>query len=219
MSTTLEQVIEKNQNLIYKVATKYSKYYSIEDLFQVGIIGLIKAYKNYKEDLNAKFTTYAYPYIIGEIVDFVGRDRTIKVTPEQLKIYKAYEKSSEALSQKYNKIPSFKEVCDFMELPEDVVYTAILSSEFTLSLDRTVLDDTTTFYDFTGYSNTEQIDNAIDVKKEMESLSELDKQIIYCRYFRDYTQSETASCLGISQVQVSRYEKQALQNMRKNIMI
>lgn len=219
MKVPVEVLIEKNKNLIYKVATKYSKYYSIDDLFQVGVIGLIKAAKNYKSDAGSKFTTYAYPYIIGEVVDFVSHDRTIKVTTDQLKIYKAYEKASDALSQKYNRVPSFTEVCEFMELPEDVVYNAILTSEFTLSLDNTPTDEEkNTYYDITGYSNSEQIDTSIDIRSEIESLNDFDKKIIYCRYFKDLTQQETANYLGVSQVQVSRYEKSALQSMRKNIM-
>lgn len=219
MRVPVEILIEENKNLIYKVAAKYSKYYSIDDLFQVGVIGLIKAAKNYKSNVGTKFTTYAYPYIIGEVVDYVSHDRTIKVTSDQLKIYKAYEKASDALSQKYNKIPSFSEVCEFMELPEDIVYNAILSSEYTLNLDNNPTDDeTTTYYDFTGYTNVEEIDNQIDIKSEINALNEFDKKIIYCRYFKDLTQQETAKYLGISQVQVSRYEKNALQNMKKNIM-
>ena len=217
MKVPVELLIEKNEKLIYKVASKYTKYYNIDDLFQVGVIGLIKAAKNYKKNMNTKFSSYAYLYIIGEIVDFVAHDRNIKVTSEQLKTYKLYEETSEILCQQNNKVPTFSEVCKYMDLPEDYVYNAILSSEFTISLDNTT-NDNSSLYDITGYNNVDNIDKTIDVRREINNLNELNKKIIYCRYYKDLTQSETANYLGMSQVQVSRYEKSALESIRENIM-
>lgn len=88
----------ETKDMIYKICYKYSKYYSVEDLFQVGVIGLMKAKRNFNSNMNTKFTTYAYNYILGEIIEFIKNDRTIKVSSDTLKLYKAYEKSKDFLT-------------------------------------------------------------------------------------------------------------------------
>ena len=106
MTETIEELINENKNFIYKIASKYSKYYSIEDLFQVGAIGFIKAYKKYKS-VGVKFTTYAYKYVLGEIIEYIRNDRTMKVSSDILKLYKSYEKTKDFLVQKLNRMPTF----------------------------------------------------------------------------------------------------------------
>ena len=219
MKDEIQNLINNNEKLIYKIASKYSKFYPIEDLFQVGVIGLINAYKNFKEDNNTKFTSYAYQYIFGEIINFIKKDRVIKTSKDSLKIYKLYEKSKDILSQKFNRIPLFSEVCEFIELDESIVLNAIRESEFVLSLDSKIKDDEeTSFIEYYGVDYRNEIDNLIDLKNMLENLSQEDRQLIELRYYKDYTQSETANILGISQVQVSRYEKNILTKMKKNIV-
>ena len=219
MKTELEKIkiIKDNQNLIYKLASKYSKYYPIEDLFQEGVKGVIKAIENYKEDSNTKFSTYAYDYILGEIVRFINSDRTMKVSPELLKIYKSYEKSKDYLTGDLGRIPTFYEICTFMELDPLIVSDAIEKSEFSLSLDGVMNDDNFTLEKVIGKDSRERIDDLIDLRTELERLTEEERKIIELRYFRDYTQSETAEILGINQVQVSRNESKILKRIKTNI--
>ncbi len=217
MRDEVEKIIYKNKNLIYKIASRYSNYYSMEDLFQVGVIGIIKAYNNYNKESNAEFTTYAYKYILGEIVKYISNDRLMKVNPEIIKIYKCYEKTKDCLTNKLGRNPSFEEICEFMGMDGSTVLYAIEKSEFAVSMDSVLGEDGFTLESVLGSDNTVQIDNKIDLQDELNKLPEDERKIIELRYYKDYTQSETAEELGISQVQVSRYENKILKKIKTNI--
>lgn len=219
MTEEITTLVKQYERLIYKIASKFSPKYPIEDLFQVGVIGLINAKKNYKSDQGTKFTTYAYQYVLGEMLDFIKKDRTIKVSKDSLKIYKLYEQAKETLAQRKKQIPTFSEICEFLELDEETVYDAIKMSEYVLSTDSSLREDeNTTFIETCGEDRRETIDSLLDLKMELMSLPEFERKLVDLRYFKDYTQSETATILGISQVQVSRNEKHILAKIKKNIV-
>lgn len=219
MTEEMTTLVKQYERLIYKIASKFSPKYPIEDLFQVGVIGLINAKKNYKSNQGTKFTTYAYQYVLGEMLDFIKKDRTIKVSKDSLKIYKLYEQAKETLAQRKKQIPSFSEICEFLELDEETVYDAIKMSEYVLSTDSSLREDeNTTFIETCGEDRRETIDSLLDLKIELMNLPEFERKLVDLRYFKDYTQSETATILGISQVQVSRNEKHILAKIKKNIV-
>ncbi len=217
MNREIEMLIDENKNLIYKIASKYSYYYNMEDLFQVGVIGLIKAYKNYKMDSTCKFTTYAYKYIFGEIIEFIKNDRTMKVSEDAIKIYKSYEKSKEFLTNKLNREVSLLEVASFMNIDPVYLENTISSCEFTVSLDASMNEDDFSLENVVGEDKRELLDDLIDLRNELEMLNENDRKLIELRYFKDYTQSETARTLGMSQVQVSRSESAILKRIKTKI--
>lgn len=217
MNREIEMLIEENKNLIYKIASKYSYYYNIEDLFQVGVIGLIKAYKNYKMDSTSKFSTYAYKYIFGEIIEFIKNDRAMKVSDDAMKIYKSYEKAKEFLTNKLNREVSLIEVASFMNIDPLYLENTISSCEFTVSLDAKIAEDDFSLENVVGEDKRELLDDLIDLRNELDSLDENDRKLIELRYFKDYTQSETASALGMSQVQVSRSESAILKRIKTKI--
>lgn len=218
MIKDLEEVILENKNFIYKIASKYSKHYNIEDLFQVGTIGFIKAYKNYKES-NTKFTTYAYKYVLGEIIEYIKNDRNMKVSSDMLKLYKSYVQTKEYLSHEYSRCVSTYEVSAYLRVDEQILNEAILKSEFAVSLERDLNDDNFTLEKIIGFDRTNTIDDLIDLKNELNSLTPYERKIIELRYLKDYTQSETATILGLSQVQVSREESKVLKKIRSNITV
>lgn len=213
----LENLVKENAKLIYKIASKYSGYYNIEDLFQEGVKGLDKARKNYDVNSNTKFSTYAFKYILGEIVSYVKNDRTIKVGTDTLKLYNAYEKTRDYLTGKLNRYPSFEEISNFMGIDQNILADAINKCEFTVSYDNNLNEDDFSLESVIGMDNTENIDNLIDLKEALENLSEEERKLIELRYFGDYTQSETATYLNMTQVQVSRSEQKILKKMRTNI--
>ena len=202
-------LIKESEGLIYKIASKYSMYYSIEDLYQVGSIGVIKAYKNYKKDTSVKFSTYAYKYILGEIIEFIRCDRNIKVSEEYMSLYKKYLSIRSLLTSKLEREPSFSEICSFMEIDEGVLRNVIETISFTKSTDESD-------YDY-GNDKREEIDNKILLENELSSMDDFDRNLIEYRYYQGYTQSETADVLGVSQVKVSRQEKLILSRMKSNI--
>ena len=110
----IEKLIKENEWLIYEIAKRYSSYYSIEDLYQAGSIGIIKASKKYKSEYNVKFSTYAYKSILGEIIDFIRKDRNIVLSEETYLIYKKYLKVKELITS--DREPTFSEICSFMEI-------------------------------------------------------------------------------------------------------
>lgn len=208
------EIIESNSWLIYKIARSYSEYYNIEDLFQVGSIGLLKAYKNYDKNSNVKFSTFAYKYVFGEIISYIKKDRNIIVGDEYMSIYKKYEKVKSLLISKYNREVSFSEICKFMEMDEQKLLSVIESVMFTKSIDG----DNLINYEF-AYDNREDIFNKVLLESELDALEPFDKSLINYRYYQGFTQSETAQALNTSQVKVSRREKMILQRIKTNISV
>ncbi|CCX36594.1 rNA polymerase sigma factor [Clostridium sp. CAG:1000] len=208
------EIIESNSWLIYKIARSYSEYYNIEDLFQVGSIGLLKAYKNYDKNSNVKFSTFAYKYVFGEIISYIKKDRNIIVGDEYMSIYKKYEKVKSLLISKYNREVSFSEICKFMEMDEQKLLSVIESVMFTKSIDG----DSLINYEL-AYDNREDIFNKVLLESELDALEPFDKSLINYRYYQGFTQSETAQALNTSQVKVSRREKMILQRIKTNISV
>lgn len=209
MRTLSSDLIIDYDWLIYKIASKYNSYYSMDDLYQVGSIGIIKAYKNYDINSNTKFSTYAYKYVLGEIIDFIKSDRNIKVSEEYMTIYKRYNSIREKLTTKYNRDVSFSEICSFMDISEGDMLNIIETISFTLSSDEILYEG--------SCDDRDEVFNKILLESELENLNEFDRTIIDYRYYKDYTQSETAEVMGISQVKVSRSENLILQRLKNRV--
>lgn len=218
MRDEIKKIIIENENLIRSIAHKYAKFSNFEDLFQAGIVGIIKAYRNYDAKSGAKFSTYAYNYIKGECLNFLKMDRAIKVNSDYLKLYKAYEKSKEFLTQKLSREPSITEICSFMKIDEKTIEDMFIACEFVYSLDKEIkTEEGSSMYEIVGDIKEENYEEKILVSDALNFLSEEERKIIKLRYFKDYTQSEVASDLNLSQVQVSRMEKKAKEKVRTRI--
>lgn len=207
--TELEQIITLHEKLIYKIASKFHDI-AKEDLYQAGVIGIIKAYNNYNKQSNTKFTTYAYNYIFGEIYELVNNTRTIKLNKNILKTYKKIEQAKQHLTQKLGYYPSIQEISSFLSIPESLIYEIETCTNTIMSLDSN--EERSVYETIPNEKETIKSDN-IDLKDSINTLTEEEKQIINYRYYKDFTQSETARILGMSQVKVSRYEKKSLTKM------
>ena len=210
----LEKIIMENERLIYSIASYFRGYDNKEDLFQVGCIGLIKAYNNYDSNMNVKFTTYAYPYILGEMRKLVREDKSMKISRDISKINLQIEKAYVLLTQKMGKEPTVSEIASFLEVPISLVVDALNSSKVS-SLDDIIYDNLTVF-DVISDTNTD-MDTLIALKSSLDELTSEEKEIINLRYMNDLTQMEVSKLLGISQVQVSRKEQKVLVKMRDKI--
>lgn len=208
---SLEEVIIENKNLILKLASKYSRYYSIEDLYQVGIIGIIKAYDHYNKESNSKFSTYAYKYILGEMIDYIRKDRNIIVSEEYFKIYKKYLEVRRLLETKLNREVTLKEISDFIGISEEEIVRILEYVSFTKSIDKEISYE---YY----VDERENIDTKIYLEALLDSLDNFDRNLIDYRYYQGYTQLETADMLGVTQVKVSRQEKLILQKIKNSIL-
>ena len=215
----LNEIIINNKNLVYSIASYFSGYKSKEDLYQAGFLGLIKAYKNYNDNFNTKFTTYAYSYIFGEMKKLVREDKGIKISREISKLNLKIEKAYILLTQKNMKEPSIKEIADYLDIPEFLVSEAVNSLNKIKSIEEPINDEgkTMTLSDVVGKSYN--IDDLILLKDCLKSLTKEEKDIIENRYLNNYTQSETSKIVGISQVQVSRKENKVLSKIKYKMTI
>ena len=203
----IKELVVENEALIYSIAKKF--YGDIEDLFQVGVIGLMKARNNYSEKFNAKFTTYAYQYIYGEIYQYVLKNKNIKINQEQIKINTAINKANDYLTQKYGKEPSDLELSSFLEIPiEKIVETKNILNIISLDDDKE--------YDLYNFIPTNEMnkDDLILLRDALNKLNKEEKELIIKRYFYNMTQSEIANQYGVNQVKVSREEGKVLTKLR-----
>lgn len=217
--TLLIDVIEKNKNLICSIINKYARYYEFDDLYQVSIIGIMKAYQNYKEDKGVKFTTYAYKYILSEVIAFVNNSKLIKTSREYHRLYKKILEARTLLTQKLMKEPSTYEIALFLEIDEAIIYDVVRYQEQIKSLDEVVADDgkKLTLLDQLSLEKNNINMDLISLKEGLANLTKQELELINLRYFEDKTQSEVALVWGTNQVQISRNEQKILQKLKKNI--
>ena len=215
-----EQYIEGNLRLVLSVIKRFSSSNeNVDDLFQIGCIGLIKAIDNFDSSLNVKFSTYAVPMIIGEIRRFLRDNNSIRVS-RSLKdtAYKAIY-AKENLTRKNAKEPSIEEIAAEIGMTkEDIVY-ALDAIQNPMSLYEPIFTDGgDTLYVMDQISDKKNKEDTwvehLSLSEAMKRLNEREHQIITLRFFEGKTQMEVAELIGISQAQVSRLEKNALRTMR-----
>ena len=219
MNNELEQIIVDNQNLIYSITHYFEGYKNKEDLFQVGALGLVKAYKKFDPSLGVKFTTYAYTYILGEMRKYVREDKGIKISRDITKLNLKIEKASILLAQKLMREPSIQEISDFLEIPSELVSESLQATNAIQSIDEPVniSGKEITLHDTIPDNSKTDINTLIALKQELEHLTPFERVLIENRYLKDLTQTETADILGISQVQVSRKETKVLTKLRDKL--
>ena len=213
----INNLITENEGLIYKIITKYKNYFELDDLYQVAVMGLIKASKNYNGEYNTKFTTYAYPYILGEVIKYINDFRSIKVNKNTRNLYLKIMHAKEILSQKLMKEPSTYELSLYLEIDENIIDEVINANMTVDSLDKIISVDgkNLELYDKYGY-----VDNSIEnypLALELAKLPPVERQIIIARYYENMSQKEVGDNLGMYQVEVSRQEKKILKKLRDNI--
>lgn len=212
--------ILKYEKLVSKIASKYSYYSNFEDLKQVGMIGLLKAVENYISDSNTKFSTYAFIWIRGEILEYLRCDKNIKISKDILTLSKEIEIVRERLREKLNREATISEIATILEKDESVIIDAINSKEFVLSSDYIINQDEdgkdVSLYDTIPYYEKGYDDNILMLHSALEKLTDEERQIIDLRYFKDMTQSEVSKHLGTNQVNISRREDKILQKIRGN---
>lgn len=212
MDNILESIIKSSAGLIWQISKKF---YGVEksDLYQAGVLGVIKAYHNYKDDGDTKFSTYAYKYIYGEMYA-VASSKTIKISKDLLKLVKMIEHGRNILAQQLLHTPSNSELSAFLEIEEEKIEQALLCASSILSIDNEN-DDERSLHETIAFKDSITEDDRMLLNDSLSTLNDLEKDIISARYYEDLTQSETARKLGITQVMVSRYESKSLAKMRE----
>ena len=215
-------LVEENIGLVWSIVRRFgSRGYEYDDLFQIGVIGLMKAIDYFNTDYNVKFSTYAVPMITGEIRRFLRDDGMVKVS-RQIKdhAYKVHQ-AREKLFSKLGREANVQELADETGIALEDVIVAMETNTEVDSLHKVI---------YQGDSNdiclmdrledpndeSERVLNKMLVEKLLEDLKPSERDIIVLRYYCNQTQAQIAKRLGISQVQVSRIEKKILHAMREN---
>jgi RNA polymerase sporulation-specific sigma factor len=221
--TTREKLIKGNLRLVLSVIQRFtSRGEYVDDLFQVGCIGLIKAIDNFDLGQNVKFSTYAVPMIIGEIRRYLRDNNPIRVSRSlRDTAYKAIQ-VREALINKNSREPSLNEIAKELSIPgEDVVFAMDAIQEPVSLFEPIYHDGGDHIYvmDQIGDEKNHDLNwlEKISIREALCKLNNREKLILTLRFFEGKTQMEVAEEIGISQAQVSRLEKAALNHMRKFI--
>ena len=194
--------------LIYKIISKYPKRYDRDDLYQVGMLGLIDAYKHYNSNYDAKFSTFAYYYIVGEVNKYIRENSSLKISRNIIELKKKILECRDVMTQKLGRAPTNLEISLYLDVDISLIDSALVATDEVASIDDNI--NLIKSYDDTS-------PEVLDLKGELNKLSSEEKRLIYARYFEDLTQSETSNILGMSQVQVSRSESKILKKLRENL--
>ena len=218
-----EQLIHCNLRLVLSILQRFSnRNENADDLFQVGCIGLMKAIDNFDLSQNVRFSTYAVPMIIGEIRRYIRDNNPIRVSRSLRDIaYKALQ-VREQLTNQYGQEPTVEQIAKVLELPPEDVTAALDAIQDPVSLyDPIYNDGGDPIYIMDQICDTKNTDfqwlENISIKQALDKLTPREQMIIDMRFFQGKTQMEVADEIAISQAQVSRLEKGALQSMRKYV--
>jgi RNA polymerase sigma-B factor len=228
------EVIQTNlvlqyQDLVHSLARKFSKGKSIhDDLVQVGMIGLLAAFRRYDKTFGRSFESFAVPTIVGEIKRFI-RDKTWSVhVPRRIKeLGPRIKRAVEELTTSLQRSPKIAEIAEYLEASEEeVLETMEMGKSYqALSVDSSIEADqegsTVTLLDLVGTTDAgfDQIDKRMLLEKAFAVLSEREREILQCTYFENLSQKETGERLDISQMHVSRLQRRALEKLKEALRV
>lgn len=215
----MEMLIKNNSGLIWNIVKRFmGRGYETEDLYQIGSMGLIKAIKRFDINLDVQLSTYAVPYIMGEIKRFIRDDGIIKVSRQTKELAIKIKQIQNEYMNKNGEEISIIKISEILNIPKEEIAAAIESSnnvdsiysvEGTNEDDRILLEKISDNKD--EYNN---LLNKITINEIIKQLDEREKQVVLLRYYKEQTQAQVGKILGITQVQVSRIEKRVLDKMR-----
>ena len=221
--TSREKFIQGNLRLVLSVIQRFNnRGENVDDLFQVGCIGLIKSIDNFDLSQNVKFSTYAVPMIIGEIRRYLRDNNPIRVSRSLRDIaYRALQVRDRLVNEN-NKEPTVSQIAKELDIPREDVVFALDAIQDPVSLFEPIYHDGgDAIYVMDQIKDTKNLDESwlqnISIKEAMKKLNSREKLILSLRFFDGRTQMEVAEEIGISQAQVSRLEKTALRHMRKYV--
>lgn len=218
-----ERILESNLNLVRSIVHRFTnRGYEWDDLFQIGSIGLLKAIERFDLNFSVKFSTYAVPMIIGEIRRFIRDDNPVKVSRPLKELAYRVHKTQERLQGSLGREPTITEISKELSLPPQEIVSALEAVQPQVSLYEQAFQgsdggDNIHLLDQIMLSDGQ--DNAyfdkLALKEVLARLPPKERTVIYLRFFADKTQAEIAAIISLSQVQVSRIEKQALKIIRE----
>lgn len=220
-----DEMVQGNLRLVLSVIQRFNNRGEyVDDLFQVGCIGLMKAIDNFDLSQNVKFSTYAVPMIIGEIRRYLRDNNPIRVSRSLRDIaYKALQ-TRDNLANKYSQEPSIAQIAEELKIPREEIVFALDAIQDPISLFEPIYNDggdpIFVLDQISDEKSTERhLIEGVSIKEGMTHLADRERMILTMRFYEGRTQMEVADEIGISQAQVSRLEKAALRHLRKYMAI
>lgn len=216
-----DALVSANLGLVHHIVKRFiGRGVETEDLFQIGSIGLLKAIEHFNIEFGVQFSTYAVPMIQGEIKRFLRDDGMIKVSRSIKENGIKISRAANEYMQQYGKEPTVLELSDMTKLSDEDIVMAMEAGNDVESLYKTIPgnegNEQFLVDKLSGRVNEEEkIIDTVLLKQLLNTLSQVEKDLLKARYFEDKTQVQVAMELGISQVQVSRLEKKILMGLRK----
>lgn len=223
----MTKLIENNNGLIWSIVRRFNgRGYDVEDLYQIGCIGLIKAIQRFDTSFEVRLSTYAVPYILGEIKRHIRDDGPIKVSRSIKELNIKILEIQKEYFNKNGKDISLEEISKVLKVTKEEITMALDSSNPVDSIEDAKYRDNKTDKTVsilerisTGRDEQTEITNKIVIKNLISELKEQEKEIIMLRYYKQKTQMQVSKILGITQVQVSRIERKILNNMKRKLEI
>lgn len=220
----LDKLVKHNLKLVLKITYRYKNSgYNLQDLFQIGVIGLIKAIKGFDLSKDVKLSTYAVSRIIGQIRLHLRDEGIIKVSRKLKKIAKIIKHKEEELKKKWGRSPTINELVQETGYSREEIVQALEANKGTQSIFQTIYEDNgsellllDSLKDKTEDTNVDEL-NKVELVDLLKKLDKRSRKIIYLRYFEDKTQQEIGEEIGVSQVQVSRLEKKILHKLKESL--
>ena len=206
------ELIKENMGLVKSIAIRFiGRGQELEDLIQIGAMGLLKAVRGYDASFNTAFSTYAVPMVMGEIKRFLRDDGLIKVSREAKRNFRILMKCKEEFARDNGCEPKIDELCLISGMSQEDALYAIEACSGTVSLNEKIGgDDGMSVEDICEDEKIGDVTEKIALMQAIETLNDTDKKIITMRYFKGMTQNEVAKVMGMTQVKVSRSEKRII---------
>jgi len=223
----MTRLLEDNNGLIWSIVRRFSgRGYEIEDLYQIGSIGFIKAIQRFDTSFEVRLSTYAVPYILGEIKRFIRDDGPIKVSRSIKELNVKILELQKEYFNKHGKEITLDEISKELKISKEEIMMALDSTRPVDSIESAKYTDNKTDRTVsileqisTGKDEQTEITNRLAIKKLINELNDKEKEIILLRYYKQKTQMQVSKILGITQVQVSRIERKVLDNMRRKLSV
>ena len=219
-SAACEQVLLENNGLIWSVVRRYyGRGVEPDDLYQLGCLGFLKAVQGFDPEFGTQFSTYAFPKIAGEIRRFLRDDGPVKVSRGLKERGTGIRAARARLSASLGREPTLSELAEDTGLSPEDIAAAETAIEPVVSLQAETGEDGLTLEGMLTVGNEEEgMVERLALRSAISALPEREQQVLLLRYYRGLTQTDTARVIGVSQVQVSRLERRALDRLRQELM-
>lgn len=219
----MEELINKNVGLIWSIVKRFiGRGYETEDLYQIACMGFIKSIKRFDFKYEVKLSTYAVPYILGEIKKFIRDDGIIKVSRKIKELGLKIRQIEKEYLAKNGESISVKKMAEILNVSEEDVLSAIDAGKQVESINEEVYEEgSCEKIERIAIDSDEQtkLIDKLTITELVEALNVRDKEVIKLRFYKEKTQTQVAKILGISQVQVSRIEKRILNELKSKLMV